>query len=55
VAAVNRALSDPGLRQRVADAGFIPGGGSSEDASALLRRDAAKYADLIRRANIKFE
>jgi len=55
VAAVNKALSDPGLRQRVADAGFIPGGGSSEDAAALLRRDAAKYGDLIRRANIKFE
>lgn len=55
VAAVNKALSEPGLRQRVADAGFIPGGGSSEDAAALLRRDAAKYGDLIRRANIKFE
>jgi len=55
VAAVNKALSDPALRQRVMEAGFIPGGGSSADAAALLRRDAAKYAQLIRQANIKFE
>jgi tripartite-type tricarboxylate transporter receptor subunit TctC len=55
VAAVNKALSDPGLRQRVAEAGFIPGGGSSADAAALLRRDAAKYAEVIRRANIQFD
>ncbi len=55
VAAVNKVLAEPGLRGRVRDAGFIPGGGSSADAAALLRRDAEKYADLIRRANIRFE
>jgi tripartite-type tricarboxylate transporter receptor subunit TctC len=55
VAAVNRILSEPGLRSRVSDAGFIPGGGSSADAAALLRRDAARYAELIRRANIRIE
>jgi tripartite-type tricarboxylate transporter receptor subunit TctC len=55
VAAVNKVLAEPGLRGRVRDAGFIPGGGSSADAAALLRRDAARYAELIRRANIRFE
>lgn len=55
VDAMNKALSDPGLRTRVRDAGFIPGGGSSADAAALLRRDAERYAALIRRANIRFE
>ncbi|MGG5812170.1 Bug family tripartite tricarboxylate transporter substrate binding protein [Falsiroseomonas sp. CW058] len=55
VTAVNKVLSEPGLRQRVVDAGFIPGGGSSADAAALLRRDAEKYAALIRRANIRIE
>ncbi len=55
VAAVNKALADPVLRQRVKDAGFLPGGGTSADAAALLRRDAQKYAELIRAANIKFE
>jgi tripartite-type tricarboxylate transporter receptor subunit TctC len=55
VEAVNKVLAEPGLRRRVIDAGFIPGGGSAADAAALLRRDAQKYADLIRRANIKFD
>lgn len=55
VDAVNKALSDPALRARVRDAGFIPGGGSSADAAALLRRDAERYATLIRRAGIRFD
>jgi tripartite-type tricarboxylate transporter receptor subunit TctC len=55
VDAVNKVLREPGLRRRVVDAGFIPGGGSSADAAALLRRDAQKYAELIRRADIRFD
>lgn len=55
VQAVNKVLAEPGLRQRVVEAGFIPGGGSSADASALLQRDARRYAELIRRANIRFD
>jgi tripartite-type tricarboxylate transporter receptor subunit TctC len=55
VDAVNRILAEPGLRARVREAGFIPGGGSSADAAALLRRDAQRYAELIRRANIRFD
>ncbi len=55
VAAVNKALDDPALRPRIRDAGFIPGGGTSADAAALLRRDAERYAALIRQANIRIE
>lgn len=55
VAAVNAALKDPVLGPRIADAGFIPGGGSTADAAALLRRDAERYARLIREANIRIE
>jgi tripartite-type tricarboxylate transporter receptor subunit TctC len=55
VEAVNKVLADPEMRRRVVDAGFIPGGGSSADAAALLRRDAERYAALIRRANITFD
>jgi tripartite-type tricarboxylate transporter receptor subunit TctC len=54
-AAVNRALNDPTLRPRIRDAGFIPGGGTSADAAALLRRDAERYAALIRAAGIRME
>jgi tripartite-type tricarboxylate transporter receptor subunit TctC len=55
VAAVNKVLAEPGLRAKVRDAGFVPGGGTSAEAAALLRRDAARYAELIRRANIRIE
>jgi tripartite-type tricarboxylate transporter receptor subunit TctC len=55
VQAVNKAVNDPTLRPRIREAGFIPGGGSSADAAALLRRDAERYAGIIRRANIRIE
>ena len=53
--AVNAALADPVLRPRIEDAGFIPGGGTSADAAALLRQDAERYAGLIREAGIRIE
>ncbi|PZW42176.1 tripartite-type tricarboxylate transporter receptor subunit TctC [Humitalea rosea] len=55
VAAVNTALQEPVLRQRIRDSGFLPGGGTQADAAALLRRDAARYAALIRDADIRIE
>jgi tripartite-type tricarboxylate transporter receptor subunit TctC len=54
-ASVNRALGDPALRPRIRDAGFLPGGGTSADAAALLRRDAERYAAAIRAAGIRME
>lgn len=53
--AVNAALADSALRPRVQEAGFIPGGGTGADAAALLARDAARYAALIKAANIRLE
>jgi len=55
VAGVNRALNDPAVRARISDAGFLPGGGTQADAAALLRRDAERYAGVIRAAGIKLE
>ena len=55
VEAVNKALHDPVLGPRIRDAGFIPGGGTSVEAAALLRKDADRYAALIRQANIRIE
>lgn len=54
-AAANAALSDPAIRARVTEAGFIPGGGSPADAAALVRREAERYAALVRDANIRLE
>ncbi|WP_165943534.1 Bug family tripartite tricarboxylate transporter substrate binding protein [Roseicella aquatilis] len=54
-AAVNAALNDPVLRPRIKDAGFIPGGGNSAEAAALLRQDAERYAALIKASGIRIE
>lgn len=54
-AAVNKALGDQGLRTRIREAGFLPGGGTQADAAALLRRDAQRYAEVIRSANIRLD
>jgi tripartite-type tricarboxylate transporter receptor subunit TctC len=54
-AAVDQALRDPVLGPRVQQAGFIRGGGTPADATALLRRDAERYAALIRAAGITLE
>ena len=55
VEAVNKALHDPVLGPRIRDAGFVPGGGTSAEAAALLKKDADRYAALIRQANIRIE
>ena len=54
-AAVGKALRDPVLGPRVQQAGFIRGGGTPADAAALLNRDAARYAALIRNAGVTLE
>jgi tripartite-type tricarboxylate transporter receptor subunit TctC len=54
-AALNAGLADPVLRPRIHDAGFIPGGGTSAEAAALLARDAERYGTLIRQAGIRIE
>lgn len=55
VAAVNHALNDPAVRARVRESGFIIGGGTQADAAALLRRDAERYAAVMREANIRLD
>ena len=53
--ALQAGLADPVLRPRIKEAGFLPGGGTSADAAALLARDAERYAALIRQAGIRIE
>ena len=54
-AALVAALAEPTLRARIHELGFLPGGGGSAEASALLTRDAERYASLIRQADIRIE
>lgn len=55
VKAVNEALQEPTIRSRLEEAGFMPGGGSAADAAGLVRREAARYGDLVKRASIRVD
>lgn len=54
-AAVNQALADPPFRAKLLDAGFEPAGGTPAEAAALLRAEIARYAEVIRRADIRLD
>lgn len=54
-AAAAEALRDPEVLRLCAEQGLEPVGGSRADFAALLRADAARWGDVIRRANIKAE
>jgi tripartite-type tricarboxylate transporter receptor subunit TctC len=54
-AAVNRALQQPETRERLFALGSEGGGGSPEDFAALIRRDSAKWAEVIRRSGAKID
>ncbi len=53
--AASRALKSQRLIEAYADVGGIVGGGSSEDFARFRRKEAQKWAEVIRRANITFE
>ena len=55
VAAVNKAYQNQELRRRIVDAGFLVGGGTQQQAAAMLRTDAERYSALVRNANIRLD
>jgi len=54
-AAVNAAISEPATRERLAEMGSESGGGSPEDYAALIRRDSAKWPEVIRRSGARID
>lgn len=54
-AEIGKALADPGLRARYAEAALDPVGGSPEDLGRLVRTDYDKYGRLIRELGIRLE
>ena len=54
-AAVNKAILDPQTKERLFAMGSEGGGGSPEDFAALIRRDSAKWADVIKRSGAKID
>jgi tripartite-type tricarboxylate transporter receptor subunit TctC len=54
-AAVNRTIIDPTTKERLEQLGSEGGGGTPEEFGALIRRDSAKWADVIKRSGAKIE
>ena len=54
-ASVNAAIRSPPFVQRFASIGDEPAGGTPEDFADLIRRDSAKWADVVRRSGAKID
>ncbi len=54
-AAVNAAINEPLVKERLAQLGSEGGGGTPEDYAALIKKDSAKWAEVIRRSGAKID
>ena len=54
-AAVNAAIVAPQTKERLAQFGSEGGGGTPEEFAALIRRDSAKWAEVIRRSGARID
>ncbi len=52
-AALNQALQDPTVRTRITDQGDEPGGGSAEQLGETVRRDHARWGEVVKANNIR--
>jgi tripartite-type tricarboxylate transporter receptor subunit TctC len=54
-AAVNRAILEPKTKQLLFTLGSEGGGGTPEEFAALIRKDSAKWAEVIQRSGAKID
>ena len=54
-AAVNRAIAAPNFKTRMTELGSEAAGGTPEEFAALIRRDSARWGEVIRKAGIKLQ
>lgn len=54
-AAVNRAVAAPNFRKRMTELGSEAAAGTPEQFAALIRRDSARWGEVIRKAGIKLQ
>jgi tripartite-type tricarboxylate transporter receptor subunit TctC len=54
-AAINRAISLPAFKERFGAIGDEPAGGSAEEFAATIRKDSAKWADVVLRSGAKLD
>ena len=54
-AAINRAITTPAFKERFGAIGDEPAGGSAEEFVETIRKDSAKWADVVRRSGAKLD
>ncbi|MBL8384417.1 MAG: tripartite tricarboxylate transporter substrate binding protein [Burkholderiales bacterium] len=54
-AAVNRAIASPGFRERFGAIGDEPAGGTPEEFAAMIRRELARWRDVVRRSGARLD
>ena len=54
-AAVNGAINEPTTKERLAQLGSEGGGGTPEEFGELIRRDSAKWAEVIKRSGARID
>jgi tripartite-type tricarboxylate transporter receptor subunit TctC len=54
-AELNKALASPSLKEKFASLGYEPTGGTPEQFDALIRKEALRWADVVRRVGAKVD
>lgn len=54
-AEINNALMSPALKERFAGLGLEPVGGTPEQFDALIKKEAVKWADVVKRAGVRVD
>ena len=54
-AAVNAAINEPATKERLAQLGSEGGGGTPEEFGELIRRDSAKWAEVVKRSGARID
>ncbi|MDH0091690.1 tripartite tricarboxylate transporter substrate binding protein [Achromobacter mucicolens] len=49
---ISEIVKEPDVRQKFLDAGFLPVGGTPAQFAELMKKDSARYAEIIKQANI---
>ena len=52
---MNAAIRSPAFKERFAMIGDEPAGGTPEEFGELIRRDSAKWAEVVRRSGAKID
>jgi tripartite-type tricarboxylate transporter receptor subunit TctC len=54
-AAVNATIVEPATKERLAQMGSEGGGGTPEEYAELIRRDSAKWAEVVKRSGARID